>query len=81
MIDICVKIGSEAIDRIHITNTDKQHLGLTMYKVETFRNKTFHVAHDPNQGIHALIQHVFGHTAMLEKAHHAKDTPTREEEL
>lgn len=81
MIEIIVKIGSTVHDRVHISNTDKEHLGLTMYKVETFRNKTFHVAHDPKSGLHALINHVFGHTAMLEKEHHANDTPTREGEL
>ena len=81
MIEIDVKIGTNIIDRFHVTNADKEHLGLTMYKVETFRNKTFHIAHDPKQGLFALLNAVFGHTALLEKAHHSGDTPTREEEL
>ncbi len=59
MVEIDVKINGELFDRIHVTNTDVLHMGLTTYKVETMRGKTTTVQHHRFQGLYALLGRVF----------------------
>ncbi len=61
MVEIDVKINGELFDRIHVCNTDQPHLGLTTYKVETLRKKTFTVQHARSKGLYELLSRVFGH--------------------
>ena len=78
MIIIQVKIGRERIDTVSISNTGENLFGQTVYEVESEQNKSFHVLHDPKQGLQTLIAHVFSHYAMVDRW---KDTPIETTEI
>ncbi len=59
MVEIDVKINGELFDRIHVSNTDLHHMGLTTYKVETMRGKKATVQHHQHEGLYALLGRVF----------------------
>lgn len=61
MVEIDIKINGSLYDRIHVCNTDKQHLGQTVYSVTTFSGRRqFTVVHTKKDGLYELLARVFG---------------------
>lgn len=60
MVEIDIKINGALYDRVHVCNTDVQHLGLTTYSVTTFNGRReFTVAHTQKNGLYELLSRVF----------------------